>query len=270
MPYMTRLLGDIKRYFPVVETVKGWETRGNPSFAPAATVCHWTAGPRRTKRRASLNIVTHGRSDLPGPLCNVYLDRDGIPVIVAAGRANHAGRPDGGSLRGLRGNSSTYGIEAEAGGDGDWTPAQEMAYPRLVRAMNDGLDRDASWAFGHNEWAPTRKIDIRDWTMNDMRRQVAALTQGDEMPLTAADIKTIADAVESRLRHAQWGDTDAHTVENLLRRSADAARIGENIASEQQLFGRRIENAESAAVAARDLLTVALPGQPQPGPKHVK
>lgn len=170
MPLMTRIADDLKAFDLAPEAVPGWQTRGVPYFAPAGVTCHWTAGPRGTMRRASLGIVTDGRAGLPGPLCNVYLDRAGIPILVAAGRANHAGS---GGWRGLVGNSAVYGIEAESGGDGDWTAAQRASYPVVVAALLHGLGRGAEWAHGHNEWAPTRKIDIRDWPMARMRNEVA-------------------------------------------------------------------------------------------------
>lgn len=158
MPFMTRIPSDLARFGLKVELVPGWNTRGTPAFAPAAVTCHWTAGPRNTKARPSLNVCINGRPGIPGPLCNIYLARDGTCVVVAAGRANHAGV---GGFRGLVGNSAVYGIEAESGGDGDWTPEMLDAYPRLVAALLSGLGRDASWCHGHSEWTP-RKIDIRD------------------------------------------------------------------------------------------------------------
>lgn len=155
-----------------VEYVAGWQTRGSSAFNPGGVTCHWTAGPRGTHSRPSLNVVVNGRPGISGPLCNVYLSRDGVAVIVAAGRANHAGL---GGYRGLVGNSSVYGIEAECGGDGDWTDAQRETYPRVVAALLRTIGRDASWAMGHNEWAPDRKIDIRDYDMARMRRDVAQI-----------------------------------------------------------------------------------------------
>lgn len=246
MPYMTRLLPDLKKYFPRVDTVPGWETRGSSSFAPAGVVCHWTAGPRGTTKRASLAVVTNGRPGLSGPLCNVYLDREGIPVIVAAGRANHAGP---GTWKGLVGNSAVYGIEAESAGDDDWTDAQKIAYPRLVRAMLDGLGRSADYACGHNEWAPTRKIDIRDWPMSYMRSQITNITPEDDMPLTPTDLAKVADVVEDRIRHAQWLDSFGKpaSVEALL---ASASYAGSNIDG----VARRVEHTE--ALSAETLRAV--------------
>lgn len=181
----------------IVETVPGWETRGSSAFAPEGAVCHWTAGPRGATGRPSLGVVTNGRAGLPGPLCNVYLDRQGIPVVVSAGRANHAGA---GGWRGLSGNGSVFGIEAESAGDGDWTPAQRAAYPRVVAALLDLIGRDASWVCGHNEWAPGRKIDPRDWDMPLMRAEVADIQSGTG-PAAAIESDTTPTSEEDDMLH---------------------------------------------------------------------
>lgn len=99
--------------------VAGCEKRGAdfPS-RPRAVLMHWTAGPR-TGLAPSLNVVTFGRSDLPGPLCQVLQSRekDGngldIAYVVALGIANHAGK---GSWRGISGNSRSTGLEIEWAG----------------------------------------------------------------------------------------------------------------------------------------------------------
>lgn len=185
MSYATRLPDALHRRGLTVEVVPGWETRSAGTFNPRGAVCHWTAGPR-TGDRPSLHVVTYGRSDLAGPLCNVFLSRAGVAVVVAAGRANHAGE---GSWRGLAGNSSVFGTEAENSGSGEWTAAQRWAYPRICAAYLDLIaTRDMAWICGHNEWAPTRKIDIRDWPMPAMRTQVAAVLAGTSTPQQEADM----------------------------------------------------------------------------------
>lgn len=225
MPFMTRIPSDLARFGLKVELVPGWQTRGSSSFNPGCVVDHWTAGPRGTTGRPSLNVVVNGRAGLSGPLCNVYLARTGVCVVVAAGRASHAGA---GGFRGLVGNSAAYGIEAESGGDGDWTPAMIDAYPRLNAALLSGLGRDASWVCGHNEWAPTRKIDIRDIIVR-VRRQTAVVLANpkpapkpeDDMPYTEAQLeaivrkamtgkKTGADRLESIAKQ----DRELHDVTN--------------------------------------------------------
>lgn len=200
MPYQTGLVDALKRRGLTVEVVPGWETRGSASFNPKGAVSHWTAGPKKGDR-PSLRIVVEGRVGLPGPLCNVFLTRAGVAVVVAAGRANHAGK---GGWRGLVGNSAVFGTEAESSGTGDWTAAQRHAYPRVNAAFCDLGGFSPDMVCGHNEWAtpPGRKIDIRDWPMATMRADVARIltdTTGEEdMPLTDDDLARIAQKVWTR------------------------------------------------------------------------
>ena len=114
----------------------GWEDRGHGDLEQVKGVlCHHTAGPR-TGNMPSLGIVRDGRPDLPGPLSQLGLGRDGTFYIIAAGRANHAGKGD---WKGIKtGNSSLIGIEAEnTGGPNDfpWPQVQIDAYQRGVAAI---------------------------------------------------------------------------------------------------------------------------------------
>lgn len=185
MPYVLDLPRALAARGLDVEVVPGWQTRGSAAFNPYGAVCHWTAGPP-TGDRPSLKVVVEGRPGLVGPLANVFLPRGLTPerrkvVVVAAGRANHAGA---GTWRGLLGNSAVFGTEAENSGGGEWTDFQRWAYPRINAAYVD-LGARPENVCGHNEWAPARKIDIRDWPMPAMRAQVTALlttTAGSRIP----------------------------------------------------------------------------------------
>lgn len=162
---------------PVVE-YPGWQLRGSESFNPDVVVCHHTAGAA-SGDFPSLMTLVNGRSDLPGPLCNVGLSRSGVVRVIAAGRANHAGR---GGWRGRVGNSSAIGIEAESTGRGDWTRAQREAYPILAAALIDGMHSDVSMICGHKEWAPGRKIDPVGIDMNELRFWAGAVLLGHKNP----------------------------------------------------------------------------------------
>ena len=211
MPYQLGLPDALARAGLRVETIPGWQTRGASTLHPRGAVAHWTAGPRNSTTRPSLNICVNGRSGLPGPLCNVYLARDGVAVVVAAGTANHAGV---GGWRGLSGNSTVFGTEAECGGDGDWAPAQRTAYPKVNAAYCRLGGFGPDMVCGHHEWAPTRKVDIRDWPMPAMRTQVAALlatpaaqTVEEDLPLNDADlakIRAIVDAATANRSIGTW------------------------------------------------------------------
>lgn len=138
--------------------VDGWRERGSTAFDPRGSVNHHTAGPR-SGTAPSLGICINGRADLPGPLCNTYGARtETLEVhLIAAGRANHAGR---GGWKGLVGNSSVYGHEEEHSGTAG-EPLSRVRLDRMVRVH-------AAFAYGkflpehvcqHWEWT-TRKIDF--------------------------------------------------------------------------------------------------------------
>src|ERR1700682_5617670 len=96
-----------------VALVDGWENRGARDVGTIFGVLgHHTVGPR-TGNMPSLNTLIKGRPDLPGPLAQLGLGRDGTYFVITAGRANHAGK---GSFQGVSGNRRFIGIEAENGG----------------------------------------------------------------------------------------------------------------------------------------------------------
>lgn len=249
---LDRMARAIRSHGVTVEVAAGAASRGNASFNPRGVVCHWTAGPRGTTGRPSLGVVTNGRPGLPGPLCQVYLDRKGVAVIVATGRANHAGT---GGWRGLSGNSSVLGIEAECGGDGDWTAAQREAYPKLAAALlsltpNAGDER---FVCGHNEWAPSRKIDIRDWPMSRMRTQVKAAASGTPIhspERTWFDMATLDD-----LKKAVQESVPAARIR--VNSTGGTKRLDEAVYDLRVIGDQSREVARQARKNAEDALTVA-------------
>lgn len=161
----------------------GWRSRGRGDVGVIRGVmCHHTAGPLNGIM-PSLGTVTDGRPDLPGPLAQLCLGRDGTFFIVAAGRANHAGA---GNWQGITtGNSSFIGIEAENTGEttgpkaDPWPAVQIDAYRRGVAAILKKIGANSIMCCGHKEYAlPVgRKIDPT-FDTNDFRLQVAAIMAG--------------------------------------------------------------------------------------------
>lgn len=138
----------------VVE-LAGWQTRGSANFNPQGSVDHHTAGPPGGNA-PSLNVCLYGRTGIPGPLCNVLVGRDNTCYVIAAGRANHAGR---GGFKGLSGNSSVYGVERENVGvprvepwRNDQTETAALVHAALMEGKNSDL------VCMHKEWT-SRKID---------------------------------------------------------------------------------------------------------------
>jgi N-acetyl-anhydromuramyl-L-alanine amidase AmpD len=161
----------------------GWRTRGRGDVQTIrGVICHHTAGPR-TGIMPSLGVVTNGRPDLPGPLSQLCLGRDGTFFVVAAGRCNHAGA---GNWQGVTtGNSSFIGIEAEntghlTGPNADpWPAIQLDAYRRGVAAILQKLRANAIMCSGHKEYAlPQGRKKDPTFDMPEFRLHVAAIMAG--------------------------------------------------------------------------------------------
>jgi len=178
--YLTDLADVLRAAGEQVVEVPGWKTRGRPGlFDPKGVLCHHTAGAGDGLADATA-MATKGRPDLSPPLAQLALSRKGVWYVLAAGRANHAGRCK--AIGGLKpypgqtygdGNEQLLGIEAQNRGTDaeDWEPTQYDAYVRGVRAITEHY----GWSiiFGHKETSTSGKIDP-DFPMDAFRRAVAA------------------------------------------------------------------------------------------------
>lgn len=193
-----------------VAVVPGWEARGRAEMGSVLGVmCHHTAGPL-TGNMPSLRTLLDGRSDLPGPLSQLGLGRDGTFYVIAAGRCNHAGP---GVWQGLAtGNTNFIGIEAENTGlpnDTPWPSVQLDAYRRGVAAILLHVHRPALFCVGHKEYAtPNGRKDDPDFDMLTFRRDVANIMTG------VTPVPALIPAVEPQL------PTGAQTPRPTLRREA--------------------------------------------------
>ena len=183
----------------------GWRRRGRGDVgAVRGVMCHHTAGSTNGIM-PSLGVITNGRPDLPGPLAQLGLGRDGTFFVVAAGRANHAGR---GMWQGVStGNSSFIGIEAENTGSANdpWPAVQLDAYRRGVAALLKKLGANAIMCCGHKEYAlPQGRKPDPSFDMVDFRTQVAAIMAGTA-PLPTVIPATDADG-RPTLRRGARGD----------------------------------------------------------------
>lgn len=183
MPRDTGIADRLRAFGLTVVEVDGWQQRGRTyaDFAPLGSVNHHTAGPRNGDG-PSLGICINGRSDLPGPLCNVFGSRSLVAYVVAAGVANHAG-PGGWS--GLKGNQRVFGLEMEnAGTSAD--PGYEALYEFMATvhaALISGLGSpDPALVCEHFEWSTQGKIDFHDWPGADLRARVARILAAHGAP----------------------------------------------------------------------------------------
>ena len=168
-----------------VSLVPGWETRGHDGLGRIlGVICHYTATPDASRNMPTLDLLIRGRDDLPGPLCQLGLGRDGTFYVVASGRANHAGRGEWNGI--TTGNTNFVGIEAENSGRADdpWPAVQLDAYHRGVAAILRENGRTAASCCGHREYAlPSgRKSDV-NLEMDHFRQRVAAILGGADPPI---------------------------------------------------------------------------------------
>lgn len=123
------------------------------------------------------SLVRNGRSDVPGPLCNIYGGWDLVARIVTMGLANHSGRGGPWVISGRRiprdnGRYYFLGTEFEGGlREADWTPeyrrfmgAVNAGKLDYLREINPGLNLRDTALCEHSSWAPGRKIDRLGYT----------------------------------------------------------------------------------------------------------
>jgi hypothetical protein len=187
---VTRLLwlpDKLRAYGLTVVEQPGWRTRGNPfPRRPIVAIGHHTATSAQAPGDLpTLRILRDGRSDLPGPLCQVAVARSGVVHVIASGKANHAGR---GRWGGVETSSLTVGCEVEHPGTGPWRPAQLAAFDRVMAALLDGLGQGASKYCGHREWAlpAGRKVDPGGVDLDRQRNRIAGLLAAGPRPSAPA------------------------------------------------------------------------------------
>ncbi|MEU2393098.1 N-acetylmuramoyl-L-alanine amidase [Streptomyces sp. NPDC007369] len=136
----------------------------------------------------TVELCRTGDEDLPGPLCQGVITKDGRVHLVGYGRANHAGAGDADVLAAViaekrlppdnqantDGNRHFYGFECENLGDGEdpWPAVQLDAMARAAAAVCRVHGWTQRSVIGHLEWRPG-KIDPKGFTMASFRNRVA-------------------------------------------------------------------------------------------------
>lgn len=195
-----------------VSLVDGWETRGRGDMGRILGVlCHHTAGPKKGNM-PSLRLIIDGRPDLPGPLAQLGLGRDGTYFVIAAGKCSHAGK---GSWQGVvNGNTNFIGIEAENTGladDSPWPEVQLDAYHRGVAAILKHIGREAIFCAGHKEYAlPAGRKSDPNFDMKMFRASVAAIMISaakapDAIPKAGSSAKPASATVRPTLQRGATG-----------------------------------------------------------------
>lgn len=184
--------------------VPGWQTRSYPGWAPgfqtapSHVIVHHTASHAVPESDIAYMLrgapnPTPGRPNL-APIGNLYLDRQGVFHVIAAGKAttNGTGRDTwGGGVPADQMNHHAIAIEAANNGVGEvWATAQCDAYLTGVVALCRHYRIPVNHVRAHAEWSPGRKVDPagptpshpawggvdgrRTWDMNAFRRDVTA------------------------------------------------------------------------------------------------
>jgi peptidoglycan hydrolase-like protein with peptidoglycan-binding domain len=233
-----------------VAEVPGWRTRGRGEMGTIRGVmCHHTATTAKGNM-PTLRMLQTGRPDLPGPLAQLGLGRDGTYYIVAAGRANHAGA---GVWEGLNsGNSNFIGIEAEHSGQpaDAWPDVQMDAYMRGVAAILKHVGAQASMCCGHKEFAlPSGRKPDPTFDMPLFRRGV----QGFLLGVTP---RPLIPSVDAKARPTlRRGDRDLSPAAHV---AALQKAIG--IPNPDGVFGRDTEAAARAFQRAHGLVPDGIVG----------
>lgn len=131
---------------------------------------HHTAGSPRGAT-PSLYICKHGRTGLPGPLCNGYGGRDLVYRIFTFGLGNHPGRGgpltiDGVTIPRDSARISTWGTEWEHDGVSEWRDEMREFMGRSNAALLEFWGRPYTSSIEHSTWT-SRKIDRNTYSARD-------------------------------------------------------------------------------------------------------
>lgn len=253
----------------VVET-PGWTTRTASGVQPrpVGVLEHHTATPTSYARPApTVQMCIDGRPDLDGPLCHGVIGYDGVVHLIAAGRANHAGKATAsGPNPAGDGNTLYVGFEWDYQGFNQGpSPEQYDAAVRATRAVLAHLDRPADAARGHKETSVTGKIDPGRVDMNLFRAAVASGEQD-------LDMATVNDLFELVRRYSGGDTAFGYTIPRSPERARTFAaaippKLGRVTGNDGELFVSLVagENVEISEVyACEDWQADGKPGRKYP------
>lgn len=167
----------------VVE-VPGWQDFSRPEstggFDPEGNLWHHT-GAKDTNPVSIEDdfeyakwLAQIGRSDLPAPLCQLSVGRNGTIYVCAAGRGNHAGvAKASGPVPSGDGNELYVGWECQNNGVEGWSGPQLEAMVKGGAATSKHYGWTAAANRGHKETSVTGKWDPGKLNMDDFREQIA-------------------------------------------------------------------------------------------------
>lgn len=219
--YLTDLASVIRNAGLPVKEYSGWQSRargsgGYESGRPTHIMCHHTASSSSQNGQPDADYIAEGSGD--APLANLYIDRQGLVWVLAAGATNTNGKGRdtwGGGVPDDSMNSYAIGIEAGNNGTGEaWPTVQQDNYVRLVKALMAGYGIPLGHVRAHFEWAPDRKIDPagnsryatggNKWNMDQFRTDCYAPAPEPPDPTPPVD----PTPLEDEMRYFVWKKTN--------------------------------------------------------------
>lgn len=215
---LTWLADDLRKEGCKVREYPGWRTRGRPAstgaFAPYGVLWHHTGSRSSYSNPApTLRMCVQGRSDLPGPLCQVVIGYDGTCHVIAAGRANHAGRCSGfGPFSTGDANWQLVGFEIDYDGTQPMSPQQKDAATRASAACLRRFGHGSLYAARHAETSITGKWDTGGVTGTQLRLMIRRYMDSgtppkpptpnpeDDMALSKEDKEWINQAIDKGVK----------------------------------------------------------------------
>jgi hypothetical protein len=261
-----------------VNEYEGWKSRGRPSstgsFDPYGVLQHHTG----TKTSASnpnptLATCVNGRSDLPGPLCQVMIGYDGVCHVIAAGRANHGGEHNGnGPFPSGDANAMMVGFELDYSGSQPVSDAQGDAAIRAAAAVLRRFGRDEAYCRGHKETSSTGKWDPGRngssdpaYRMDEVRGYVRARLENgaDDMPYSEEKIIDLCRrAVQAELGDENLGEltdriADKVWAEKLFYHEGQPDEVGQKAGPGWLVYTeRRVEQLQADVAAIKTALGI--------------
>lgn len=191
-----------------VREVAGWKSRGRPAstghFDPngANTVHHNGVTSSSRNPAPGLSVLIQGRAGLPGPLCHYAVDYNGVVWVIAAGRANHAGRIGKSGVLGMPylgdGNRYALGNEVITNGTQTLSAKQKLSIAVTSAVVVKHFKRTHQWVHRHQDISSTGKWDIGQLTTSAVRSLVKdQMKTGDWFDM--ATKKELKEAVREEL-----------------------------------------------------------------------
>jgi hypothetical protein len=221
----------------------GWRDRGHGDFKDIRGVmAHHTGSDTATAAS-----IADGRPDLPGPLSQLHIARNGTVTVVAVGVAWHAGVGMYPWVPTNMGNWHLIGIECANSGTSptaphrrNWPDAQYFALVRCCAAINRRLAQTSARTIGHKEYAGRSQgkwdpgaIDM-DILRRDIQDRIGTISNPAPTPRPPVPVGEYADILLFR-------GSEGPEVAQLQRRLNEEEFIADLVVD--GIFGPRTEAA---------------------------